>query len=97
MKNRFKYHLNYSAILLALGSFLFGSLWLLSYKITHADPMLVIGLYYTISAVIINAFMLLFLIVNAIAQYKDYKENILTILILLINIPITNWYMEIVF
>jgi len=97
MRNLFKHGINYGAINLALGSFLVGTLLLFSYKITDADSLLTIGLGYTYLAAIINSLMLILLLINTLTHYKDYKENLLTILILLANIPITYWYIELVF
>ena len=94
MKNRFTHQINYGAVLLAFGSFLVGTLLLLSYKVTGADSLLNIGWNYTWLATIINTLMLILLTINGIRYYKDYKENLLTILILITNIPITLWYME---
>lgn len=97
MKTKFKYGINYIAIVLAIVSFYFGTLLLLLYKITPADSLVVIGIYYIISAAIVNGLMLILLAINAITHYGDYKENLLTTLGLLANIPITYGYIAIVF
>ncbi|TMM57997.1 hypothetical protein FEE95_00795 [Maribacter algarum] len=97
MKNRFKHSINYSAVILAISSFVIGTILLLLSQSISADSLLVIGLYYTGLALIANIIMLLILITNAIRFHKDYCENLGTITILLLNIPITLYYIDIIF
>jgi len=96
MKSKFKHPINFIALVLALGSFCIGTLILILFKITHLDNLLILGYLYTWLAAILNSIMLLLLLLNLITKYKDYSENLLTILGLLLNIPITLFYMDIV-
>ncbi len=95
MKHIFKHTANYTGVILAIASFTIGTLLLLAYKITAAEDLLILGFYYTCLAVIVNTLMVLVLLFNAIANYKDYSENLGTIAGTLVNIPITLLYMEI--
>lgn len=97
MKTKFKHEINYIAIVLAIVSFCIGTLLLLLYKITSADSLAVLGIYYIIIAAIVNGLMLILLAINAITHYGDYKENLLTTLGLLANIPITYGYIAIAY
>ena len=85
------------AIVLAIGSFFIGTLLLLLFKIMNTDFLILSGLYYTLLATILNGPMLILVAINAITHYTDYKENLLTILGVLVNIPITFYYIELVF
>lgn len=97
MKTKFKYKINYIAILLAIGSFCIGTMLLLLFKITQAEILMILGYFYIFLAAFINMLMLLSLVINAIIHFSDYKENLLTILGVLANIPITILYFDIVF
>lgn len=97
MRNRIKHPINRNAIYLASGSFVLGSLLLLTSLITKPDMLLVTGLYYTMFAAMVNTIMLIILILNALAYYKDYIENLGVILLVLLNIPIAIYYIELVF
>lgn len=97
MKTKFKHKINYIAIVLAIISFCMGTLLLLLFKITQAEFLMILGYYYIFLAAFVNILMLIFLAINAITHYSDYKENLPTILGLLANIPITILYIELVF
>lgn len=95
MKTKFKHEINYIAIILAISSFCIGTLLLLLYLIFD-NSIVGIGFYYTFVAAMLNILMIIILGVNAISNYHDYKENLMTILAVLANIPITILYMDIV-
>lgn len=96
MKTRFKHNINYYGILLAIGSFTIGSLLLLLYKLTQIGGLITTGLLYVYLATFLNGIMLVVVLVNALKNYKEYPENLITIGILLLNIPITIGYIDIV-
>ncbi|PKV49850.1 hypothetical protein ATE84_1888 [Aquimarina sp. MAR_2010_214] len=91
--------INKIAIILALVSFLIGTSLLLLYifHITYIERSTLrhIGLNYIRIAFLVNIIYLAFLIINAIFFSKDTKENLITILFFLLNIPITLIYIQI--
>lgn len=95
MKTKFKHEINYIAIILAISSFCIGALLLFLYLIFD-NSIVGIGFYYTFVAAMLNILMIIILGVNTISNYHDYKENLMTILAVLANIPITIIYMDIV-
>lgn len=83
--------------LLALVSFLFGTLFLILHLLfPKAVQIIIMGYIYVLLAILINFCTLLFLIYQ-FAAYRFYRETIaIKILILLINIPIALLYLNIV-
>ncbi|MBG6128608.1 hypothetical protein IWQ47_000702 [Aquimarina sp. EL_43] len=88
--------INKIAIILALVSFLIGTSLLLLYICFKWSALLHIGINYVRIAFLVNAIFLAFLIINALFFSKDTKENLITILLFLLNIPITLIYIQIV-
>ncbi|MFK7812524.1 MAG: hypothetical protein AB8B59_08520 [Maribacter sp.] len=95
MKNKFKYPINYIAVCIAAISFLIGSILLLFFKITDDFMLAVIGYYYVILAAVFNGFIVFLLLINSMLHLKDFKEHLISIGLVLLNIPIANFYQEI--
>lgn len=95
MKNRCTHPINYIAVWVAIISFTIGTMLLLSFKVTGAFMLALIGYYYVILAGILNSFMVFLLLINAVVHLKDFKENLITIAIILLNIPIAIYYQDI--
>jgi hypothetical protein len=79
---------------LAIGSFVIGTLLLLTHKaMLHNNMVIIIGIYYILLAIFINTMMLLYLIFLCIIL-PDQRENLaLKIILLLCNIPISILYL----
>ncbi len=95
MKNRFKHSINYVAVLTALTSFVLGTICLLLFKTSSDYGFVAIGYYYTLFAALINTILLLLVLFNTLRTLKDYREHLKTILVVLLNIPIVFFYLEI--
>ncbi|WP_438422390.1 hypothetical protein [Aquimarina macrocephali] len=88
--------INKSALIVATISFLLGTLLLLFFLISQSSIVLDIGLFYVIIASVLNIIVFVGLITNAIINYQYYKENLTTIILVILNIPITIGYIIIV-
>lgn len=96
MKQQFGHAINYVAIRTAIISFVLGTLVLLPYKSTSDTGLLAIGYFHTLFAALVNTVLLPLILLNMVFYFNDNKEHLQSIVILLINIPITLFYIEIV-
>lgn len=94
MKKSFKYRINYIAVMVATGSFILGTCCLLLFKTSGDSGIVGIGYCYTLLAALTNALMLLIVLFNGIRYYKDFREHLLTMIVVLTNIPITFFYLN---
>ncbi len=88
--------INKNALFIATISFLIGTLLLLSFLISQSNTFLSIGLFYLLIAFVFNTITLIGLVINSIINYQYYKENLITISLFLLNIPITIGYIILV-
>lgn len=95
MRNKFKHPINYIAVQIGFPSIIIGAICLLVLKNSSNTGFVGIGYFLAILVGAANSIMLLPLIVNAIRRIKDYKEHLKAILLLLINIPLSGIYLEI--
>jgi len=95
MKNRFKYSINYIAVQIAFPSIIIGALCLLVFKNSSNTGIVGIGYFLALLVGITNSIMLLPLLVNTIRRLKDYPEHLKAIFLLLINIPLSVIYLEV--
>jgi hypothetical protein len=84
--------INKIAITIALASFIIGTILLLIYSISHNHKMIDIGILYVQIACSINALVFITLIINTMINYKFYKENLITLVLISLNIPIVYTY-----
>lgn len=96
MKNIFKHYINYVAVMIAITSFIIGTVCLLLFKTSSDTGLVGIGYWFTFLAGLINSIMLILVALHGIFRFKDYKEHIKTIFVVLTNIPITYLYIGIV-
>jgi hypothetical protein len=83
---------------LTIGSFVLGTLLLLTHKaIPNEDIVYLIGLYYILFAIVINSTMLLYLIYLCIILPNERGNLALKIILLLCNIPIAILYLYNIF
>lgn len=94
MMKYFTYRINRNAVRLALYCFVFGSFILLIHLTKVTESTFGIGLIFTGLAIITNFIMLMILMIHLLINYKDFEENISTIIILLLNIPIARLYLN---
>jgi hypothetical protein len=81
---------------LAIVSFVLGTLLFGSYLVfSNQTTLISIGIYYLLSAIIVNSIMLLWLIYNCFLKPYRLKQIRIEILILLTNIPVAMLYFSI--
>ena len=83
------------AVLTAFTSFVLGTICLLLFKTSSDYGFVAIGYFYTLFAALINTIFLLLVLFNTMRTLKDYREHLKTILVVLLNIPIVIFYLEI--
>ncbi len=88
--------INKKALIVATISFLLGTILLLLFLVSGLDVIVDIGLFYVFIAFVFNTITFIGLITNAIINYQYYQENLRTILVFLLNIPITIGYISLV-
>ncbi|MCK8523892.1 hypothetical protein M0D21_20110 [Aquimarina sp. D1M17] len=88
--------INKNALLTASISFLSGTLLLLFFLISQSGYIVKIGILYVLIAFVFNSITLVGLLANSIINYHHYRENLLTISLFLLNIPITIGYILLV-
>ncbi|MCT2408146.1 hypothetical protein NZD88_11395 [Chryseobacterium antibioticum] len=79
-----------------LTSFLSGTLLLILYLITKADFLLILGFYFVIITAVVNMLVLLYELLEFLTDISDKKSSGNSVLLLLVNIPITMLYMFII-
>jgi len=89
---KIKQTVNKKALILAIISFLLGTLILLLYLVSKSEAFLVGGVFYVIIAVTLNTITLIQLLANSIINYQYYRENLITMLLFITNIPIAIGY-----
>ena len=94
MKTRFKHPLNYTAAQIATISFVLGTICLLLFKTSSDSGFVGIGYCYTLLAAFTNSILVVIVLINAVRFYKDYPEHLSTLFIVLANIPITFFYLN---
>ncbi|MEB3346808.1 hypothetical protein U6A24_15120 [Aquimarina gracilis] len=85
-------NINKKALQVATLSFLIGTFILTIYLISGSESFLIAGVFYAFIALVLNSILFIELIANAIINYQYSKENLITILFFLINIPIALGY-----
>lgn len=80
-----------------LTSFLSGTLLFISYVITEADFLLILGFYFVVIAAVVNLLVLLYELLEFLTDVTDKKSSGNSVLLLLLNIPITILYLLILF
>jgi len=83
---------NKIALIIALISFLIGTILLLTFHLHQTLQIVRIGLLYVIIAAVLNTIILIDLAISSFINPQYQKENRMTILIFLLNIPITIGY-----
>ncbi len=95
MKSKFKHSINYIAVQIALPSIIIGALCLLAFKNNSNTGLVGIGYFLNICIGIVNSVLLLPLVINTIRRAKDYSEHFKALFLILVNIPVSAIYLEI--
>ena len=74
-------------------SFIVGTVILLLYLITKSDELIMFGCFYLIVACCINALLLILILFLLVSNPKSYREILITIGIIMLNIPIALFYL----
>ncbi len=77
---------------LAYYSALFGTIILLAYLISHAEFLVVLGLFYLLSAFVINGIFLFAPIIEPMCNTAQCRAYIIAIICMLLNIPLVLLY-----
>ncbi|MDH7444997.1 hypothetical protein [Aquimarina sp. 2201CG14-23] len=88
--------INKNALIIATISFLIGTILLLLQLIIGWEQLIFIGIFYVLIASALNGITFIGLLANTIINYHYYKENLVTISICLLNIPIAIGYISLV-
>jgi len=83
---------NRKALMIATVSFLLGTILFLMHLIIAWEQLIIIGLFYVMIASVLNGITFMGLLANSIINYHRYQENLTTVLIFLLNIPIAVGY-----
>ncbi|QXP57437.1 hypothetical protein H0I25_06520 [Cellulophaga sp. HaHa_2_95] len=95
MMSYFTYKLNRIAVSISFYSFIIGTLLFLI-KLAF-DATVMVGFIFVLVAVVINMILFILLLLNALVNYRDFEENISTIILVILNIPIAFFYLSICF
>lgn len=95
MKNRYKHSVNYIGVLTALTSLIIGIIALVMLKTSGDTGFVGIGYFLTLSVAAVNSVLLLLILFNTMIRFKDYKEHLKPIFLILLNAPIVCTYLEI--
>ncbi len=95
MKTTYKHLINQIAIQLALPSIIIGTLCLFVFKNSSDSGFVAIGYFLAMVISVTNGLMLLPLLINTLRRRKDLQEHLKAICLIIINIPISAIYLEI--
>lgn len=77
-------------------SFVSGTFLLATYLITKADFLIISGFYFVLIAAVVNLLILFYELLEFLTNFPDKKSSGRSVLLLLINIPVTMLYIYIV-
>ncbi|MFS4474245.1 hypothetical protein [Chryseobacterium sp. T20] len=80
-----------------LFSFLLGTFLLLLFWITRAEFLIIFGFYYVVIAAVTNLLITLYELMEYLSDVSEKKRNGNSVLLLLLNIPITFLYLTLFF
>ncbi|WP_137905301.1 hypothetical protein [Chryseobacterium sp. 2VB] len=78
-------------------SFLLGTSLLLLFWITKAEFLVILGFYYVVIAVVVNLLITLYELMEFLSDISEKKRNGNSVLLLLLNIPVTFLYLTLFF
>lgn len=78
-------------------SFLLGTSLLLLFWITKAEFLVILGFYYVVIATVVNLLIILYELMEFLSDISEKKRNGNSVLLLLLNIPVTFLYLTLFF
>ncbi|WP_431612547.1 hypothetical protein [Chryseobacterium sp. 'Rf worker isolate 10'] len=78
-------------------SFLLGTSLLLLFWITRAGFLIIFGFYYVVIAAVVNLLITLYELMEYLSDVSEKKRNGNSVLLLLLNIPVTFLYLTLFF
>ncbi|PTT38092.1 hypothetical protein DBR28_08990 [Chryseobacterium sp. HMWF028] len=78
-------------------SFLLGTTLLLLFWITRAGFLIIFGFYYVVIAAVVNLLITLYELMEYLSDVSEKKRNGNSVLLLLLNIPVTFLYLTLFF
>ena len=92
MKTLFTYRINSNGALFAQWSFVLSTIWFLLYLATGVEGLLGLGIGLLILFVVLSPISLAILIVNALVHYRDIKQHVIAIFMVLVSTSIIILY-----
>jgi len=77
-------------------SFFIGTFLMITFVLTRSDVLMMLGFYYTIIAAVINMSVALYELIAYLNNVSEKKNSGNSVLLLLVNIPVTVLYIVIV-
>ncbi|TPN81725.1 hypothetical protein [Aquimarina algicola] len=88
--------INKYALFIAALSFILGTILLIAYLVSQSNSLISVGLIYVTIALALNTISFISVFANTLIHLKHYKENLVTLVLIILNIPITLGYITIV-
>lgn len=93
MEETIEPQMNYVGKRMAYYSALIGTLILITYLISHADFLAVVGVIYILSATVVNTLVLMVVLIELICNQSSWRSSVVTIICMLLNIPLVILYL----
>ncbi len=92
MTTLFTYSINRNGALFAQWSFVLSTIWFLLYLATGVEGLLGLGIGLLVLFVVLSPISLAILIVNALVHYRDIKQHVIAIFMVLVSTSIIILY-----
>jgi len=92
MEETIEPQMNYVGKRMAYYSALIGTLILITYLISRADFLAVVGVIYILSAAVVNTLVLMVVLIELICNQSSWRSSVVTIICMLLNIPLVIIY-----
>lgn len=89
----FKHKWNRVAVRIATACFFLGTVMMLTALIAKTEVIVTFGIVFLVFYIPVTLVMLFVLFVNTITNFKDIHEHVMTLIIVLMNLPIALLYM----
>lgn len=90
----FKHRWNRVAVRMATACFLIGTLLMLTALMANNELIITCSLVFLVLYIPVTLIMLFILLVNTMAHFKDLQEHVMTLIIVLMNLPIALLYLH---
>ncbi|MFK7812521.1 MAG: hypothetical protein AB8B59_08505 [Maribacter sp.] len=89
----FKHKWNRVAVRIATVCFFLGTVIMLTALMAENDVIITLGIVFLVLYIPVTLIMLFVLFINSISNFKDIHEHVMTLIIVLMNLPIALLYM----